>query len=111
MDKLNQYRGLIEEMLDKYSEIKLSYGEIEIYTFFDRERDHYQVFEAGWNKYKRVFGPLIHIDILDGKIWIQHDGTEVGIANELVELGIPKHDIVLGYHAKIMRQYDGFAVG
>jgi len=42
---------------------------------------------------------------------IQYDGTEVGVANELVELGIPKQDIVLGYHAPFMRQYDGFGVG
>jgi len=30
----------------------------------------------------------LHIDIIDQKIWIQQDGTETGIANELVNLGI-----------------------
>jgi XisI protein len=39
------------------------------------------------------------------------NGTEVGVANELVEFGVPKHDIVLAYHSPFMRQYDGFAVG
>jgi XisI protein len=38
------------------------------------------------------------------------DGTEEGIANELVELGIPKQAIVLGYHAPYDRQYTDFAV-
>ncbi|NEP19330.1 MAG: XisI protein [Leptolyngbya sp. SIO4C1] len=32
------------------------------------------------------------------------------MANELVELGVPKQDIVLAYHAPFMQQYDGFAV-
>lgn len=35
---------------------------------------------------------------MDGKIWVQQDGTEVGIANELVELAVPKKDIVSGFN-------------
>ena len=54
---------------------------------------------------------LIHIDLKGKTIWIQYDGTEVGVANELVDRGIPKEDIVLAYHSKFIRQYDGFAVG
>ncbi|MEG3439296.1 element excision factor XisI family protein [Pannus brasiliensis CCIBt3594] len=50
-------------------------------------------------------------EIKNAKIWIQHDGTEVGIANELVKLGIPKEDIVLAFHEPLIRQYTGFAVG
>ena len=60
---------------------------------------------------QRVYGALIHIDIKGEKLWIQYDGTEVGVANELVEEGIPKEDIVLAYHAPFLCQYDGFAVG
>jgi len=111
MDKLTQYRDWIQRVLDKYSQVKPANGEIEVYKFFDHQDDHYQVFHAGWNQHRRVFGPLIHIDIIDDKIWIQYDGTEVGVANELVDFGVPKHDIVLAYHAPLMRQYDGFAVG
>lgn len=66
---------------------------------------------SGWNKSRRVYGSLIHIDLKGDKIWIQYDGTEVGVANELVEQGIPKQDIVLAYHAPFMRQYGEFAVG
>ncbi len=110
MDKLTKYRRLIQETLEKHSLVKPGNEEIKVYKFFDPQQDHYQVFHAGWQKYRRVFGPLIHIDIIEGKIWIQYDGTEIGVANELVELGIPKQDIVLAYHALEMRQYDGFAV-
>jgi hypothetical protein len=53
----------------------------------------------------------LHLDIKDGKIWIQHDGTEIGIANELVKLGVPKEDIVLAFHEPFVRPYTGFAVG
>ncbi|KAF3885538.1 hypothetical protein DA73_0400008760 [Tolypothrix bouteillei VB521301] len=40
----------------------------------------------------------MHLEIKDSKIWIQHDGTEVGIATLLLEQGVPKEDIVLGFH-------------
>ena len=53
---------------------------------------------------------MLHVDIQNGKIWIQHDGTKGGIANELVELGVPKQDIVLAFHAPYRRQFTEFAV-
>ena len=53
----------------------------------------------------------MHVDIKDNKIWIQHDGTEIGIAGELEKLGVPKSDIVLGFHAPYKRKFTDFAVG
>ncbi len=54
---------------------------------------------------------VIHVDIRDGKIWIQHDGTEEGIANDLMAAGVPQSDIVLGFHPPSERAYTPFAVG
>ena len=53
----------------------------------------------------------INVDIKDKKIWIQRDGTEIGIANELIAAGVPKEDIVLGFHAPYKREFTDFAVG
>ena len=58
-----------------------------------------------------VYGTIIHVDIRDGKIWIQRDFTEEGVASELVDLGVPKTDIVLGFKPPYMRQVTGFASG
>jgi hypothetical protein len=59
---------------------------------------------------RRNYGCVLHLDIKDGKIWIQHDGTEEGIAKALVELGVSKPDIVLAFHDPSMRKYTGFAI-
>lgn len=80
-------------------------------TLFDSEQDHYQLLYVGWRGNKRSFGCILHLDIKGGKIWIQHDGTEVGIANQLVELGVPKQDIVLAFHEPEIRQYTDFGTG
>ncbi|HEY9770441.1 MAG TPA: element excision factor XisI family protein [Coleofasciculaceae cyanobacterium] len=52
----------------------------------------------------------MHLEIIDNKIWIHRDGTEYGIANELVNAGISKDKIVLGFHPADIRQYTDFAV-
>jgi hypothetical protein len=111
MDKVDSYRQIVRETLLAHSQIKPAYGEIEMEVLFDLERDRYQVLRAGWLQKSRVYGVLIHIDFKGSKIWIQYDGTEVGVANELLECGVPKEDIVLAYHSPFIRQYDGFAVG
>ncbi|MFM7904363.1 MAG: element excision factor XisI family protein, partial [Microcystis sp.] len=49
-------------------------------------------------------------DIIDQKIWIQHDGTEDGIADELVAAGIPQNQIILAFKSPEIRPYTGFAV-
>jgi XisI protein len=111
MDRLAQYRQLVQQILQAHSQFQSSYGEVETFPAFDLEHDHYQVISIGWENRRRVYGCLIHVDIKGDKIWIQHDGTEVGVANQLVELGVPKQDIVLGYHTPNARRYTEFAVG
>ena len=64
---------------------------------------------VGWDG-RRVHGCLIHIDLIDGKCWIQRDGTESGIALELEAAGIPKDHIVLAFRPPEVRQHTGYAV-
>jgi len=109
MGKLDQYRAFVQQLIERYGNYKPSFGEIEVEKIFDRENDHYLLANVGWNKLRRIRGAVLHIDIKGGKIWIQHDGTERGVANDLVEMGVPKDDIVLSFHAPYKRKYTGFA--
>lgn len=43
-------------------------------------------------------------------MWIQYDGTSVPGAEALLEAGILREDIVLGFHPAELRQYTDFAV-
>jgi len=111
MVKTETYRKHVQDIIRKYADFKTIYGnELEAQTIFDTVNDHYQLVRAGWHDKKRIYGCVVHIDIKNSKIWIQHDGTEKGIANELVALGIPKENIVLAFHAPYKRSYTGFAV-
>jgi hypothetical protein len=111
MADVAHYRQLVQELLQGYSNIKANNEAVEAEAIFDPQRDRYQLVHVGWANKRRVYGCVLHLDIKDGKIWIQHDGTEGGIANELVDRGVPKHDIVLGFHSPFKRQFTDFAVG
>ena len=108
MDKLTRYREIIQKILKNYSD-RRSDDIVESQTIFDRERDHYQIVNVGWNKDKRIYGCVIHLDIKNGKIWLQYNGTEIDIAEELVDLGVPRTDIVLGFQAPYRRKFTDYA--
>lgn len=109
MERLD-YRELIEKLLQQHACEKHEKDTNKLQVVFDEERDSYLLLYIGWRNEERIHGCTIHIDILDGKIWIQQDFTEEGIANQLVELGVPKTDIVLGFRLPYVRQFTGFAV-
>lgn len=108
MEKLD-YRELLQTILKTHSDNHLD-NDTEVQLIFDTERDHYQVIHLGWEEQRRVYGCIIHVDIKDGKVWIQRDGTEVGVANELVNAGVPKKDIVLAFQSPYKRQFTEYAV-
>jgi hypothetical protein len=108
---IEKYRELIKYIIEKYSCYDDEDRDVETHIAFDMERDLYLMFHIGWRGEKRVYGCVIHIEIKDGKIWIQRDGIEGGVANELIEFGVPKSDIVLGYRSPYMRQFTELAVG
>lgn len=110
MEKLEQYRNFVEKIIAEHSQYKPSYGDIEVQVIFDRERDRYLLINVGWNNKHRVRGCILHIDIKNDKIWIQHDGTEIGMANEFLKLGVPNEDIVLAFYSPYIRQFTDFAV-
>jgi len=110
MDTLTAYRQIIRDLLTDYAKIPYAYGDIQLEPVFDSESDRYLLVIVGRENAKRVHGCLLHIDIINGKLWIQRDGTEQGISNELVKAGIPKDHIVLAFRSAEIRKHTEFAV-
>ena len=111
---VEKYRQYIQDLLTERARRPYQCRDAEEYeveTIFDTERDHYQILNVGWHQNHRSFNCMLHLDIRNGKIWIQYDRTEEGIANPLVELGVPREDIVLAFHEPGVRQYTDFGTG
>ncbi len=97
-------------LLEQYAAFGRGDREIETELICDTTRDHYQIVHVGWQGDRRVYGCILHLDIKDGKIWLQHNGTENDIAQELVEMGVSKSDIVIGFHSPFKRQFTEYAI-
>jgi hypothetical protein len=111
MDKLNRYRQMVRNLIEEYASYKPAYGNISTQAVIDREQDHYEVSQTGWNGDRRIHGSIIHIDIRDGKVWIEYNGTDARLGEELAAAGIPRNDIVLGFQPEELRSLSGFGVG
>lgn len=111
MDRIERYREIARRIVEEYAACKPSHGEIDTEAVVDPAKDHYEVMHVGWDGQRRVHGSVIHLDIINGKIWIQYDGTNRPVADELLAAGVPKEDIVLGFHPADVRPLTEFAVG
>jgi hypothetical protein len=107
MDRLMSYRSAILTVLEQHRDDDS--GDVRSELIVDREHDHYQLVNVGWQGDRRIYGCVLHLDIVNDKIWIQHNGTEFDIAHELVAAGIDKQNIVLGFHSSFKRQFTEFA--
>jgi hypothetical protein len=108
---LNKWRSIIRQILTDLAAIPFpEVVTMSAKTVFDEASDVYLVVVEGWQDVKRLHGCLAHVEIKGDKTWIQQDGTERGIATELMAAGIPQDCIVLGFKSPYGRRYAQFAV-
>jgi XisI protein len=110
MDKLDHYRNCVQTFLEKQSYYRARDKDIENELFFDLIRDHYQLMRVGWKGLDRVYHTALYFDIKDGKIWLQQNTTDIDVGQELLDMNIPKEDIVLGLHPVYKRPHTGYGV-
>jgi hypothetical protein len=110
VDKLAKYREYIKKLLIRYTSDDISTNNIEVQLILDTERDHYQWMNVGWQDFNRIYRCVMHFDIKDGKIWLQQNLTDQNPAEELVNMGVPRENIVLGLQAPFKRQFTDYGV-
>ncbi|HEX9732048.1 MAG TPA: XisI protein [Thermoanaerobaculia bacterium] len=105
-----KYARIVRDVVLDHARFKPYHGEIDVEAIIDDEKGHYQILHVGWQGKRRVHGTPLHIDLIGDKVWIQYDGTSSGVASELVEAGIPRESIVLGFKPVSVRPHTGYAV-
>ncbi|NJL91996.1 MAG: XisI protein [Coleofasciculaceae cyanobacterium SM2_1_6] len=120
MTKSSNYRQIIKKLLTGYYEmavqgsinlnkIELDKLETDERLAFDEERDQYLWFCSGWEGKNRVRHINMYLQIKDSKIWVEEDNTDLWVVDDLLAAGIPKQDIVLGFHHPSKRAFTEFA--
>ena len=112
MDKLTRYRELVKGLLNELAAParRRPEGDVETTGIFDDDHGHYLLLSVGWTGERRVRGTPVHIRLRDGKVWVEEDWTDARVVERLVEAGVPKVDIVLGFQPPNMRKLTEFAV-
>jgi XisI protein len=111
MEKIALYQNIISDLIKQIGTWVVE-DKIETQVIIDHENGHYLLFSVGWyENTKREYAPFLHIDLKsNGKVYLQHDGTDLKVALMLSERGIEKSDIILAFHSPQRRQYvEGFA--
>lgn len=103
----DEYRKIIPQLLTSMSATDEA-EDIECQLVFDADNDHYLLLDVGWEGLKRVYNCFIHLDIKDGKIWIQRNMTETDLGQALVDLEVTNEDIALGLHSPYKQPYKGY---
>lgn len=101
---------LVERLLRDCARIPYAHGEVGFETVFDRGSDRYLLMLVGWDGIRRVHGCLVHVDLIGETIWVQRDGTERGIARDLIEAGVPRDQIVLAFRSPGVREQTGLVI-
>lgn len=110
MDRVDTYRSIVKRIILDYAEQVPSHGKIQPWPLLDENRDNYALIDVGWDRTGRVHAVVLHVRLQDGKVWIEQDGTEDGIADEFLAAGIPKEEIVLGFYRPERRAIGEFAL-
>ncbi|MCP4648535.1 MAG: XisI protein [PVC group bacterium] len=89
------YKQCVKTLLAHYESLRIEGTDIEL--LYDDERMRYMALRVGWMNQKRLYLCLLHIDIVGETIIIQCNNTEDMVASELVQMGILKEHIGLGF--------------
>lgn len=61
MDKLENYRQILQKTVKRHARFQPANGEIETHAVIDTENDDYMVIDSGWNeKGRRIYDVVLH---------------------------------------------------
>lgn len=106
MENVAQYREIVHRLLEEYRSFltALTKTDVDTEILCDDRNGQYMVMRIGWRAETRVHRPLFYLRLKDAKIYIEEDWTKEGIANELMQAGVPASDIVLAFNPPALRK-------
>jgi XisI protein len=110
MVKVKKYQKFILEILGEYAKIKYANIQGENQLIADKTSHQYQIVTIGWDNGKFIHDCPIHLAIIQNKIWIQWNMTDIDLGQQLFEKGVPKSEIVIGFLPPEVRAYSDYAV-
>ncbi len=100
MDRIENYRCILESMVKRHAQFQPANGEIATHTVCDREADDYMVVDSGWNeKGRRIYDVVLHFRLQGCIVYVERDNTDAEVVREILKAGVEASDIILAYNA------------
>lgn len=93
------YRRLVCEVVEQHARLAAGTPQPETIAVCDTAHDNYLLVDVGWEKDERSHYVVVHLRLREGKVWIEKDGIEYGIAYDLLDAGIPAEDIIMAAYS------------
>lgn len=106
-EKMNRYRRILQETIERHAQMTTEPPQPESFVISDTVHDHYLLMDVGWEANKRAHYIVVHLRLIDGKVIIEDDGIEYGIARDLIDAGIPAEDIMIALDSPQPRPLTG----
>jgi hypothetical protein len=99
LTKLERYRHILRQVVEHHAAMKPSDRQIDSLAICDPSNDNYLMMDIGYDHVGRAHDVIIHLRLrADGKVLIEYDGIEYGIARDLLEAGVAKEDIIFNMY-------------
>ncbi len=110
-DQIKTYGLILTNWLTDFAVTRNTGSDDDYQLVIDNTHHHYQIIRSSWYEDRFQFRVVFHFQIKPtGKVWLLVNNTDLLVTDDLIEMGIPKSDIVIGFLPEFMRPYSGFAV-
>jgi len=111
MDKLKKYGKILQNFFEERKQIQNRQASgLKGHLFINEQKTDFILIKMGWRQKLFVHAVTFHLEIKNNKIWIYEDKTDIDVAKILVDKGVLKKDIVLGFLSPTLRGFSDYAV-
>lgn len=100
VNKLDFYRGILQQVIEGHAAKPGEPAHIESHPICDPIHGEYLLMDVDRSP---LGGPgiiVVHLRLKDGKVLVECDGIEYGIAQDLIEAGVAEEDIVHTFYGE-----------
>lgn len=98
LDKLERYRQILQRVVEYHAAMPGEPEDVESIPICDPVHDNYLLMDVGQEGNRRAAYVVFHLRLQDGRVRVERDGIEYGIAQDLIKAGIAEEDIVFTFY-------------
>lgn len=92
MDKLKKYRQILKAVTEEHAQMPSPMNAVLSTAVSDFAGNNY--FLIDFDSHDKKHYIVFHLRLTNGKIFVEQDGVEYGIAQDLIDAGVAPEDIV-----------------